>query len=165
MVRNTGDKRTLLRKWPSHYSRVLLLLDFVFAFGAWSGVFDSLLGLGFIHRSLGFGDALGTGFATLLALLVEYLFAAQEFDEGVVGAVAFSPSGANDAEVSAVAIAETRADGVKQFVDGGAGHQICERLTTSGEISAFAQRDHLFDLWTHGFGFGYRGLDSFFEDE
>ncbi len=52
-------------------SRVLSLLDFVFAFSARNRVFDSLLGFGFFHRSLGFLGALGTGFAALLALFVE----------------------------------------------------------------------------------------------
>src|ERR1700732_4593889 len=115
-----------------------ILLDFIFAFGAWGGVFDSLLGFGFFHGFLGFGGALGAGFAALLALLVEHLFAAQEFDEGVVGAVAFAPSGTDDAEVAAVAIAKAGADGVEEFVDGGAGHQVGERLAARGEVSALA---------------------------
>jgi hypothetical protein len=141
------------------------LLDFVFAFGARSRVFDSLLSFGFLHSSLGFLGALGAGFAALLTLFVEDLFAAQEFDEGVVGSVAFSPAGTDDAKVAAVAIAEAWSDGVKQFVDGGAGHQVRQGLTASGEISALAEGDHFLDLWAHGFGLGDSGLDPLFKDE
>src|SRR5579863_5791251 len=150
---------------PNRTSADLILLDFVFAFGAWGRVFDSLLLLGLFHSSLGFLGALGAGFAAFLALFVDQFFTAQKFDEGVVGAVAFSPSGADDAEVAAIAITEAWADGVEKFVDGGAGHEVSKRLTAGGEISALAQRDHLFDLRTHGFGFRHGGLDPLFEDE
>src|SRR5579863_5542122 len=150
---------------PNRTSADLILLDFVFAFGAWGRVFDSLLLLGLFHSSLGFLGALGAGFAAFLALFVDQFFTAQKFDEGVVGAVAFSPSSAHDAEVAAIAIAKTGADGVEEFVDGSASHQICERLAAGGKISALAERDHLFDLRAHGFGFGDGGFDSLFEDE
>jgi hypothetical protein len=105
-----------------------LLLDFVFAFSARSGMFDSLLRFGFFHGSLGFGGTFGAGLSTLLALFVEDFFAAEEFDESVIGAIAFSPSSADDAEVAAVAIAETRSDGVEKFVDGGASHEVRQGL-------------------------------------
>ncbi len=90
--------------------RVLLFFffDLVGAFGVVSGMLDTLLRLGFFHRALGFFGALGTGFGTLLALFFLQLLAAQQFDECGVGAIAFAPSGANNAQVSAFAVAETR---------------------------------------------------------
>jgi hypothetical protein len=94
-----------------HLLRSLLYL--VFAFGAWGRVFDSLLRFGFFHGSLGFGSALGAGFATFLALFIEDLFAPKQFDESVIGTVAFSPSGADDAQVAAIAIAEAGTDGIE----------------------------------------------------
>jgi hypothetical protein len=142
-----------------------LLLDFVFALGPGNWVFDSLLGLGFFHGSLGFGSAFGASFAALLTLFVEQFLATEQFDEGVVGAVTLAPSGANDAEVAAVAIAKARTDNIKQFVNRCAGHEVSERLTTGSKISALAEGDHLLDLGTHGFGFRDRGLDSLFDDE
>jgi hypothetical protein len=146
-------------------SSTLRLLYLVFAFGAGGRVFDSLLSFGFFHGSLGFSGAFGAGFATLLALLIEDFFAAQEFDEGVVSAVTLAPSRPDDAQVTAVAIAEAGADGVEEFVDGGAGHQVREGLAAGGEISALAESNHFLDLWAHGFGFGDGGLHSLFEDK
>jgi len=128
-------------------------------------VLDSLLRFGFFHGAFGFGGTLGAGFGSLLALFVENFFAAEEFDEGVVGSITFAESSTNDAEVATVAIAKAGTDGVEQFVDSGTGHELRESVTAGGEISALAQRDHLFDLWAHGFRFGHRGLDSFFENE
>src|SRR5579863_9869853 len=145
--------------------RVWVLLDFVFAFGACDRVFHSLLLFGLFHGSLRFLSTFGAGFAALLALFVEDLFAAQKFDEGVIGAVAFAPSGADNAQVAAITIAEARSDGVKQFVDCGAGHEVSQGLTARGEIPALAEGNHFLDLWAHGFGFGDSGLDSLFEDE
>src|SRR5215472_5202032 len=51
-----------------------------------------LRGFGFFHGFLGFRGALGASFGALLALLVEGFLAAQQFDEGLVGAVAFLPA-------------------------------------------------------------------------
>ena len=56
----------------------------------------------------------------------------------IVGAVAFAESSADDAEVAAVAIAEARADGVEEFVDGCAGHEVRECLATGREVTALA---------------------------
>src|SRR5579863_7666725 len=145
--------------------RVWVLLDFVFAFGACDRVFHSLLLFGLFHGSLRFLGTFGAGFAALLALFVEQFFAAQEFDERVIGAVAFAPPSADNAQVAAITIAEARSDGVEELVDGGAGHEVSERLTAGGKVSALAEGNHFLDLWAHGFGFGDGGLDSLFEDE
>ncbi len=52
-----------------------------------------VLGLrfGVFHGLLGFRGLLGAGFGSLFALFVEHLFAAQQFEERFVGAVAFIP--------------------------------------------------------------------------
>ena len=89
----------------------------------------------------------------------------REFDEGGVCAIAFTPSQLHDAEVATLAIAKTGADGVEQFVDGCAGHQIGEGLAAGGEIATLTERDHLFDQRTHGFCFGQSGFDALFQNE
>src|SRR5512143_2120711 len=95
------------------------LLFFLFAtLCGWLGRSCAGLRFGFFHRLAGFFGALGANFGALLAFLVEYLLAAEQFDEGLLGAVALLPSGADDAEIAAVAIAETRGDGVEQLGDG-----------------------------------------------
>src|SRR5712671_699462 len=58
---------------------------------------------------------LGADFGALLALFVQHLFAAQQFEESFVGAVALIPSGADNARVAAVAVTEARTDGVKEL--------------------------------------------------
>jgi hypothetical protein len=153
----------LIERWKTLTTE--LLFGLVFAFGARSGMFHSLLGLGFVHGSLGFGSTLGSGFATLLTLFVQQFLAAEKFYESVVGAIAFAPSGADDAQVAPVTITEARADRVKQLVHGSAGHHVSKRLTTSRKIPAFAKCNHFLDQRTHGFRLGDRGLDSFFENE
>src|SRR5208337_4460995 len=64
------------------------------------------LGFGVFHGFAGFGGLFGAGFGALFALFVEHLFAAQQFEESFVGAVAFVPAGADHAGVGAVAVAE-----------------------------------------------------------
>ena len=49
--------------------------------------------------------ALGARVGTLLALLVENLLGSEELDESLLGSVALLEAGADDAQVSAVAIA------------------------------------------------------------
>src|SRR5208282_4298218 len=66
------------------------------------------LRFGVFHGLLGFGGLLGAGLGALLALLVENFFAAEQFEERLVGAVAFVPVGTDDARVSAFAIAKPR---------------------------------------------------------
>src|SRR5271170_7895824 len=69
-------------------------------------------GIGVFHRLAVFLGAFGTDFGPLLPLLVEHLLAAQQFDERLFGAVALSPRRTNDAQISALAIAEPRSHGV-----------------------------------------------------
>src|SRR5271168_3334937 len=115
------------------------VLDLVFAFGAGSGMFHTALGLGFFHCFLRFLGPFGTGFGALLPLFVQHLFAAQQFDEGIVGTVALAPARANDAQVAAITVPEARADGVEKLVHGGTGHQVRERLTARVEVTALAE--------------------------
>ena len=75
------------------------------------------------------------------------------------------PHGANDASVAAIAVAETRADGIEKLVHGFVGHQVGSRLSARGEISALTEGDHLFDGGAQGLGFGNRGFDTLFDDE
>src|SRR6185312_16883313 len=71
----------------------LLFLGFAFTGGFGVGL---LLGFGFFHRLASLFGLLGAGFGTLLALLVEHLLAAEQFDERLVGAVALLPRRADD---------------------------------------------------------------------
>ena len=66
------------------------------------------LGFGFFHGFLGLGYSLGAGFGAFFALLVEHLLAAQQFDECLFGAIALLPCRADDAQIAAIAVAETR---------------------------------------------------------
>ncbi len=93
----------------------LLFLAFGFFLDRLNAAIMLCLRFGIFHRLLGFGVFLGAGFGALLALFVQHFFAAQQFEESFVGAVALIPSGADEARVAAVAVAETRADGVKSF--------------------------------------------------
>src|SRR5262245_46272166 len=82
------------------------------------------LSFGFFHRLFGFGSLLGTGFGALLALFVEDLLAPEKFQECLVGSVSLVPRRADDARISAVAVAETRSNRVEQLYDGFVGHQV-----------------------------------------
>src|SRR5437588_5851564 len=64
------------------------------------------LGFGLFHRLLGLSGLLGAGFGAFLALFVEDLLDAEQFEESLVGAIALVPSRADDARVSAIAIAK-----------------------------------------------------------
>src|SRR5580704_133815 len=151
--------------WRRYAARNFLLLGLVFAFRTGHGMLHAALSFGFVHSSLVFLCTLGTRFGTLLALFVQHLFATQKFDEGVVSAVAFAPTGANDAQITTIAVAKTRADGVEELVHGGAGHKISERLPTRGQVAALAEGNHLLDQRSHGFGLGDGGLNALFDDE
>src|SRR6202041_487927 len=122
------------------------------------------LRFGFFHGFLGFGDFLGAGFGALFFLFVEDLLAAEEFEESLVGSVAFVPVSADDARVAAVAIAETRADRVEQLDQGFIGHEVSASQAASGEVAAFAQRDHLFDDGARRFGLGNGSFDPLLDD-
>src|SRR5947207_560261 len=99
--------------------RLLLFLAFLF-----SGLFPR-----FFHLFLGSFHLLGARFRTLGTLLLNELLAAQQFDERLLPAVTLTEAGAHDAEVSAVAVAEARRDGIKQSLYGFARHKISARLT------------------------------------
>src|SRR5690242_8583381 len=58
------------------------------------------LRFGFFHGLLGFCGALGAGFDTLLTLFFLHFLAAKQFNECRFRAIAFAPSGADDAHVS-----------------------------------------------------------------
>src|SRR5437764_2974840 len=124
-----------------------------------------LLGFGFFHRLAGLFGFLGSGFGTLLALFIQHLLTLEQFDEGFIGTVTFLPHGADNASVATLAIPETRADGVEKFADRFIGHQVGGGLPPGGEISALAERDHLFDGWAQRLGFRNRGFDALFHDE
>src|SRR5690242_18776718 len=116
---------------PGEHKSVMLLFLIVSALG-WCGLALSLsLGFGLFHGFLSLSGLFGAGFGTLFALFVEDLLAAQQFEKSLVGAVAFVPGGADDAGVSAVAIAETGADGVKELHYRFIGHQVRRGETAS----------------------------------
>src|SRR5277367_4479680 len=91
------------------------LFFLVVAFGRSGFALSLSLRFRFFHGLFSFGGLLGAGFGAFLFLLVEDFLAAQQFEECLVGAVAFIPTGADDARVSALPIAKTRADRVKQL--------------------------------------------------
>src|SRR5580704_26016 len=157
-------KRAQTEAAPSN-ARPVELLALVFAFGAGGGMFHTTLRLGFVHGSLVFLGTFGTGLGAFLAFFVQHFFAAEELDEGVVGAVTLPPAGANDAQVTAVAVSKARTDGVEELVDGGTGHQKGEGLTARGQVAALTESDHLFDQRSHGLGFGDGGLYALFNDQ
>src|SRR5437660_296097 len=103
------------------------------------------LRLGLFHRLLGLGDFFGAGFGTLFALFIQHLFAAQQFEEGFVGAVTLVPAGADNARVSAIPVAETRANRVEQLDHRVAGHEVRRRQPPRREVASLAERNHLLD--------------------
>src|SRR5437763_1954922 len=93
---------------PNRSMRSPNLLFFFFGFGLRLGraSLRLLLGFGFFHRLTSVFGFLSPGVGAFLALLIQNLFAAEKFDERLVGAVALLPCSANDARVSAITIAE-----------------------------------------------------------
>src|SRR5262249_17926706 len=87
------------------------------------------------------------------------------FDEGLISAIALLPCGADDARIAAVAVAKARTDGVEKLLQRFVGHDVGCGLAAGGEVSALAQRDHLFDGRAKRLGFGDRGLDALFDDQ
>ena len=77
---------------------------------------NALLRFGFVHGAFSFFRALGADGRSLLAFFFLQLLAAQQLDECRVGAVAFSPASANDAQVSAFPIAEAWGYGIEKRV-------------------------------------------------
>src|SRR5580658_6452461 len=142
-TRRVAKKRRSPKAAPFTKHKQLLLL--VAALSWCRFAFNLSLRLGLFHGFLGFGGFLGTGFGAFFFLLVEDLLAAQQLEEGLVGAVALVPVGADDARVAPLAVAETRSDGVEELHHGLIGHEISRGQTTGGEVAALAQRDHLLD--------------------
>src|SRR4051812_101848 len=94
------------------------------------------------HLGLGGFDALGASFRTLFALLVKDLLSAEQLDENLLAAVALAPSGVDDAQVSALAVAKTGSDLVEEALDRFAGHEIGAGLTFSMRVAALAEGNH-----------------------
>src|SRR4029077_19148881 len=140
----------------------LAFFGLIFVFSLFAG---DALRLGFFHGLLGFGRTLGTSFGALLALFFLQLFAAEKLDECFVGAIALLPASADNAQVTAFAIAEARTNSVEELVHGGAGHEVGVCLPARRKVATLAQSDHLLHSRTHGLGLRHRRLDTFFENE
>src|SRR3569833_3350956 len=98
--------------------RLLLLI------AAFSGLSPALLlclGFGLFFRFVCLCGLFGLCFGVLLALFVENSLAAEEFDEGLDSAIALIPTGADDAGITALTVAESGTNGIEQFIDGSAG--------------------------------------------
>src|SRR5215469_504972 len=101
-----------------------LFLSFASLGRRFASALSLALGFGLFHGLLDFSGSLGAGFGALLTLFLLQGFAAEQFNEGFVGAVASLPGSTNDAQISAVAIAEARSHVIEQFGNGIACHQI-----------------------------------------
>src|SRR5579859_3876272 len=123
------------------------------------------LGLGFFHGFLSFGGLLSPDFSALLALFIQNLLAAQQFEKSLVCAVPFIPGGADDAGVSAVAVAETGAYGVEQLHHGFVGHQVRGGEAARREIAPLAERDHFLDERARRFGFRNGRFDALLDND
>ena len=66
-----------------------------------------LFGACLFHGFAGLFRALGTRFGTLLALGIDGFFAAEQFNESLLAAIAFAQAAEHDASVTTVAIAES----------------------------------------------------------
>ena len=73
-------------------------------------------GLG--HRLVDFFAALGPGFCTLLAFLIQLVLGTEELDEGLLGSIALLEAGADDAQIAAGSIGGT---GIRKSEPGGVG--------------------------------------------
>src|ERR1039458_681524 len=111
------------------------------------------------------GALLGFDVVALLPLGVKLLFGAQQFDEGLFGAVALLKSSPDDAEVAAGAIAVARSHGLKQPLHGLIGHEKAESLAARVQIALLAQGDHLFNQRTDSLGLGHGGLHAVFHED
>src|SRR5580704_14729269 len=119
------------------------------------GVASASVGWGVLgHGLVDFFAALGSGFGSLLTLLVQLLLGAQKFDEGFFGSVAFLEAGADDAEIAAGSVSVARGYGVKQTGDGFPGLQIGKGQTAGMQVASLAQGDQLFYVRTRGLRLG-----------
>jgi len=128
------------------------------------GFFAGLFLLGFFQLFFELGALLGLDVCALLALGVDLLFGAQQLDEGLLGAIALLEAGANDAQVTALAVAIARRHGVEQPLHGLVGHEKAESLAARVQIALLAQCDHLFHVRTNSLGLGHGGLHAIFHD-
>src|SRR6266568_3250221 len=97
----------------------------------------------------------GLDIFALLGLGFELLLGAKEFDKSLLAAVALAETGANDAQVAALAVAVTRRDGFKQPRNSRIGLQEAERLAARVQIALLAQGDHLFHVRADRLGLGH----------
>src|SRR5271163_1759913 len=104
-----------------------------------SGAFSWRLLL--FHRLLRLFAALGAGFGALLALFIEHLLGAQQLDEGLFRPIALLETGANDAQIAAIAVAVARRHRLKETGDGLAGHQVRQGAAPAVKIALLTQRD------------------------
>src|SRR5262249_1097120 len=81
-----------------------------------------------------------------------YELRTDEFDHCLLGAVALAPAEANNAGVTAVALAEASAQFVEQLLDGCRSFEERSSLTAGVQRVALAKRDHLLDERLHGLG-------------
>src|SRR6185369_10742678 len=72
---------------------------------------------------------------------------------------------ANNSQIAAIAIAESRRHRIEQLGDSFARHQVSPRPTPCGKITALAESDHLLDLRPHGFCLGQSRLDALLDNE
>src|SRR5260370_20928855 len=72
----------------------------------------SLRRLRLFHLFLGFLSLLGAGFSALLALFIQHLLTAQEFDERLGGAIALLPSRAANARIAPSAAAHSQPNAI-----------------------------------------------------
>src|SRR5262249_37302405 len=104
-------------------------------------------------------------FRTLLPLLVENLLAAEKLDEGLLRAIALLEASADNTKIPAIAIAETRADGVEKLVDRFPRHQVRRGAPAGRKVSALAHSDHLLHVRPHRLGLNNGGFNSLFDDQ
>src|SRR5579863_182119 len=100
----------------------------------------------------------------LLALDFKLLFGAQQLDERLGGAVSLLETGANDSQITAVAVAVAWSHDIKKPLDGVVGAKKCERLTARVQIALLAQGNHFFDVRTNRLGLRHSGLYAIFFD-
>src|SRR5438477_2362062 len=163
--RNAGLKacstQANLRPAPPKPISVKPGLFFFFLFFFWLRLgFAAGFG-GFLHV---FG-ATGASFGALLALLRLDLFRAQQLDEDFFRAIATLVALADDAQISALAVAKARRDGIEEPRDRLASHEPRASQAARGEIAALAQSDHVLDVRAHGLGLDGGGFNALFHND
>src|SRR5207253_2486977 len=72
---------------------------------------------------------------------------------------------ADDAQISAFAIAEARRDGIEEPRDRLASHEPGAGQAARGKIATLAQSDHVLDVRAHGLGLDRGGLNALFHND